>query len=352
MRYLVRQTFTPDKEYIEAVGISADRLNRPTTGIVTGSKYFEVDTGKHYKFSEDLSRWLCVDVPMAVRLVDDASTDSRVHAIAGADLVVVGPIVDAIRPPDYVSDVTPYAAYGITDPGWYVFAQIDAKDGITVTADTTVQGAAGFVATPGGNHVDVAVRFDVAALSQKITIVWGDETEIFIFRAIDLGIRNLDYRTTFYVYDVAQFTTWAYALTTDTEFVADKHYYTKDGDVYTEATVTAGDAVPADTYYNHSKVTFSGMARNITYVCTTEIDCPMEFVLPEIEDDTHGCWFEIRCMHAGEYSMTLLPPEGVKIATEHTQKETKGMNDIVLHYNSINGVKLWRFLNTHSSIPA
>ena len=50
--------------------------------------------------------------------------------------------------------------------------------------------------------------------------------------------------------------------------------------------------------------------------------------------------------------MTLTPPSAdVKIATEHTQKETKGLNMIDLHYTSVNGVKLWRFLNTHSSIP-
>lgn len=79
----------------------------------------------------------------------------------------------------------------------------------------------------------------------------------------------------------------------------------------------------------------------------------MEFVLPEIEDDCHGAWYEIRCRHAGEYSMTLTPPgDDVKIATEHTQKETAGMNMINLHYTVVDGVKLWRFLNTHSSIPS
>lgn len=40
-----------------------------------------------------------------------------------------------------------------------------------------------------------------------------------------------------------------YELTKDTLFVADKTYYTKSGDVYTEAEVTAGDAVTANTYY-------------------------------------------------------------------------------------------------------
>ena len=94
------------------------------------------------------------------------------------------------------------------------------------------------------------------------------------------------------------------------------------------------------------------MTRNITYVCNTVIDCPSEFILPEIEDDGHGAWFEIRFRHSGSFSSTLVPPDGVKIATEHTQAETAGINMVNLHYNTVGGVKLWRFMNTHSSIPA
>ncbi len=126
-------------------------------------------------------------------------------------------------------------------------------------------------------------------------------------------------------------------------------YYTHSGDTYTEATVTTGDAIPA--LYNHSKVIFSGMERNVTYQLNQIIDCPQEYVLPEIEDDGHGAWFEIRLRHSGSYSSTLIVPEGVKIATEHTQAETAGMNMVDLHYMSIDGIKIWRFMNTHSSIP-
>lgn len=252
-------------------------------------------------------------------------------------------------------------------------------------------------------------------------------------------VRNLDYRTTFYVYDVDQYITWtydfttdatfdakntyftlengeyvkatptageavpayfeketsSYTLTTDTTFADGKTYYTESNGEYTPATVTTGEAVTADTYYNltetykqttdttfvsgkiyytksdttytvatvtvgdpipayykHAKVRFEGMTRNVTYQCNTVIDCPMEFVLPVIEDETHGCWFEIRCMHAGEYSMTLIPPsDDIKIATEHTQREREGVNMINLQYTCINGSKLWRFMNTHSSYP-
>lgn len=282
--------------------------------------------------------------------LEGRSATPRVLTLDSTPLLDNGGTLEAVGIPVYVSDVTGYAAYGLTEMGWYVFARISAPDGVTVSGSTTVTGAAAIL-TPGADHVDVAVRFEVAAQLQPVTIAWGAVSETFWFRASDLAIRNLDYRTTFYVYDLAPFVTWQYALTTDTAFVADKRYYTKDGDVYTLAEVTTGEEVPAETYYNHSKIIISGAARNVTYRLDEIVDCPMEFILPEIEDETHGCWFEMRFRHAGEYSMTLTPPEGVKIATEHTQKETAGINMVDLHYTVIDGLKIWRFLNTHSSIP-
>lgn len=449
-----------------------------------------------------------------------AKKQSKVESLTGTALAS-GSVIEAVGVPVYVDDVTEYTEYGIVDTGWYVFARITADAGMTVTAATTVEGTAGYIANVGADHVDVAVRFDVAAVSQMVVIDWGDYAETFVFKATDLAVRNLDYRVTFYVYDIDEFATWEYALTPDTTFVGTEYYilendtyvraavkandavpsdtyyvhsyvltedatfveektyytksgtiytaaevtvgeevaantyyedkytlttdvtfvgnayYTKDGDIYSQAAVKAGDPIPcyyvgepgyvlttdtvfvegttyytksgdeytvaevtvgaavtANTYYvlgtvykqttdetavsgttyyaksdnvyspvmftvgseipafyKHSKVTFEGMARNITYRCTTPIDCPVVFNLPEIEDETHGCWFEIRFEHTGSYSSTLVVPEGVKVATEHTQAETKGLNMVDLHYTSINGLKLWRFMNTHSTIP-
>ena len=55
----------------------------------------------------------------------------------------------------------------------------------------------------------------------------------------------------------------------------------------------------------------------------------------------------------GTYSMTLVPPTpDVKVATEHTQQEQKGVNMIDLHYTAISGTKVWRFMNTRSTVPA
>lgn len=343
-------------------------------------------------------------------------------------------VIEAVGDPVYISteDLADYADYGLTDTGWYAFARITAKPDTTVS-NPTVTGAAGYIV--GDTYVDVAVQFETASTSQLVTVNWGSESESFVFKATDLAVRNLDYRVTFYVYDIAPYATWEYSpatdatitagkyywkkvggeyvaveadtgtaiapyyqdkytLTADSTFADGKTYYTESNGVYTEAPVTVGEAVTADTYYEHSyeittdeafqegkayytkvendyteatvtvgeatntyyvhsKVTFAGMARNVTYRCNTIIDCPVVFELPEIEDETHGCWFEIRFQHAGSYSSTLIVPEGVKVATEHTQPETAGINTVDLHYTALQGgIKIWRFLNTHSSIPA
>ncbi len=372
---------------------------------------------------------------------DKKPKTKAIDRVATLDNTTLTPdVIEAAGIPVYVRDVTTYPEFNLTQKGWYAFARIAANDGVTVGEDTTVTGAAGSIAVAGADHVDVAVLFDVASVSVPVVIAWdADNVDTVIFKATDLAVRNLDYRVTFYVYDIEDkdhnYSKWeytpatdatfdakkyyytesdgvytlaevtaedpvptvyyedAYALTADETFVSGKTYYTLADGVYTVATVTEGEAVTADTYYEHSyvitkdtafadgktyytksgtayeeatvtagdtvptvyyvhsKVTFEGMTRNITYVCNTPIDCPVTFNLPEIEDDQHGAWFEIRFYHTGSYSSTLVVPEGVKVATEHTQPETAGFNSVDLHYSAINGVKVWRFLNTHSTLP-
>lgn len=284
--------------------------------------------------------------------LDALENRDRVTSLDGT-VLAGGNVIEAVGAPVYVEDVSEYAAYGLVDKGWYIFARITAKPAHGVTAQTTVTGAAGYIATPGSAYVDVAVRFEVASMAQAVTVAWtADYSDTYVFRATDLAVRNLDYRVTFYVYDITPYVTWTYALTADTTFAADKKYYTKDGDVYTLATVAAGEAVPADTYYNHSKVHFEGMASNVTYRLDEMVDCPIEIVLPEIADDGHGAWFEIQMRYNGSYSCTLLPPTGVKIGTATTQAQSAGMNTIDLQYTNVDGVKMWTLLNTHSNIPA
>lgn len=259
---------------------------------------------------------------------------------------------EAVGIPVYVENVAEYSAYGLTETGWYVFARIAAKSGTLVTAQTVVTGAAGYIATVGSDHVDVAVRFEVASLSQEITVAWGEQTETFVFRATDLAVRNLDYRTTFYVYDLGPFVTWTYALTADATFTAGKRYFTLVDGAYVEAEVTAGASVPADTYYNHSKLHLAGMVRNVTYRLNEMVDAPIEIVLPTVPDDGYGAWFEIQMQYNTTYSVTLLPEDNtVKVGTTNTQAQTAGINVIDLQYADVNSVKMWTLLNTHTNLP-
>lgn len=282
----------------------------------------------------------------------------RVSSLNETPLKATGSgVIEVVGIPIYV-DGAEAVLRGLSETGWYIFARIDSPAGIVVDSSvTTVTGAASAIVTDGSKYVDVAVRFDTAALTQKVDVQWTTELgESFFFKAQDLAVRNLDYRTTFYVYDLSPYATWQYALTTDTKFVAGSRYFTMSDGEYVEAKEgvdwTVGADIPANTYYKHSKLRFEGMTRNVTYRFDELVDCPQEYVLPEIEDDEHGCWYEVRLRHAGSYSSTLIVPEGVKIATEHTQAETAGLNMVDLHYSNVGGVKLWRFLNTHSTIPA
>lgn len=319
---------------------------------------------------------------------------SKVTSLDGTPLICCGAVIEAVGIPKYVSDPSEYADYGIEENGWYIFARVTAQDGVVFTADTSINGAAGHIAAYGMGYVDLAVRFGVTADAVRVVINWGPYSDEMLFTARDLAVRNLDYRTTFYIYDIAPYATWEYALTTDETFVADKAYYTEADGVYTLAEVTAGEAVPAyyvqtgeetyeratgtfmdgvtyytydgttytaaevttgaaiPAYYNHSKLKYAGMVANVTYRLNDMVDCPIEITLPEVADDGHGAWFEIQMRYNGSYSVTLIPPEGVKIGTAQTQAQTAGVNTIDLQYTDAGDVKMWTLLNTHSNIPA
>lgn len=329
-----------------------------------------------------------------VETLQDAVKE-RVTSLGDIPLVT-GHVVNAVGIPVYVSDVSEYVDYGITETGWYVFARIAAKSGAKVTDDTTVTGAAGSIITAGDEYVDVAVRFEVAAQSQRVVIAWSaTDSESFVFTANDLAVRNLDYRTTFYVYDLADFVKWTWARVTTGTFASGKNYFLKSGDEYTAAEVTVGNTVPVyyvesdgayvitedtvfaegttyytlsgtayvaagvtvgDTipeYYTHSEVLFEGMTPNVTYKLDTMIDCPIKIALPDVEEDGHGAWYEFQLRYDGSYSCTLLPESSdVKAGTATTQNQTAGINVIDLHYTSVNGAKIWTLMNTHSNIPA
>lgn len=51
IRNVVERAFTPTLKYIEAFGLSTD--TKPTSGIITGSKFTEVNTGDVFLFDEE-----------------------------------------------------------------------------------------------------------------------------------------------------------------------------------------------------------------------------------------------------------------------------------------------------------
>lgn len=55
IRVLEQQAVTSDKAYVEYAGLSTD--SKPTTGIVTGSVFLEVNTGDAYLFDEVGATW-------------------------------------------------------------------------------------------------------------------------------------------------------------------------------------------------------------------------------------------------------------------------------------------------------
>ena len=92
------------------------------------------------------------------------------------------------------------------------------------------------------------------------------------------------------------------------------------------------------------------MPRNVTYRYNAFIDCPVEIVLPIVEDDGYGAWYEMQLRHKAQYSTTLVPQdEGIKVATDTTPSQTKGINALMLQYASVGGAKVWRLINTHSN---
>ena len=55
MRTLKFQPFADGKSYVEIAGTSSE--SKPTSDIVTGSRFDEVDTGKQYRFDELSGAW-------------------------------------------------------------------------------------------------------------------------------------------------------------------------------------------------------------------------------------------------------------------------------------------------------
>lgn len=55
MRVIERKWMESGKDYVEMAGTSTE--SKPTTGVVTGSLFLEVDTGDVYAFDETTDTW-------------------------------------------------------------------------------------------------------------------------------------------------------------------------------------------------------------------------------------------------------------------------------------------------------
>lgn len=79
IRALVEQTFDQQKKYFVLAGSSSDA--KPTTGLITGSEFHEVDTGLKYQFDEASATWNVVGLtPDEIKAEIDAWLDDHPEA--------------------------------------------------------------------------------------------------------------------------------------------------------------------------------------------------------------------------------------------------------------------------------
>lgn len=269
-----------------------------------------------------------------VKRLDNKVEGERVNPIYNS--VDVVQTYDTAGCPKYINDdeLSNYSLFGLTESGWYSFVRIKSRYGESVSEGFSVIGASGVIMPAiGSNHVDVAIRFGVIAESQKITVNWGSSSETFVFKATDLAIRNLDYRVTFYLYDIDDYCEWEYALTTDTKFVKDKGYYTLIDGHYVKQEVTVDGTIPAGTYYCHKSLVIKDFTRNMSYTLGTIIDCPVTIQLPEVGGDNYGAWFEVQMNFLQTYSVTIIPHEEQKVSANGVHSPKAGINIINILYH-------------------
>lgn len=260
---------------------------------------------------------------------------NRVTSLNPVNTVSQPEIIEIIGIPTYISELelSNYSEYEITETGWYYFARVNAKSGYKVTTNTSIVGAAGYI-TPalGDTYIDIAVKFEVAAMSRTIIIEWDTgNIDTIVFKATDLAVRNMDYRVTFYQYDLAPYCTYTWQLASGTFNTATKSYYTLENGVYTKQTVTNGQSIPANTYYTHASCTISGFVKNISYMLD-EIDCPVIINLPTTEEN-YGAWFEVQTNFRSAYSLTLSASSPDKVSGNGVQSPKAGVNIINLMYH-------------------
>lgn len=217
-------------------------------------------------------------------------------------------ILEVIGVPEYIGEdeIGEVNGYDIAKTGWYSFARITADNGVYVGSGLIVDGVEDYKA--GVNYIDVAVRFGTNGDSTIITINWdGNTVNQYLFRATDLAIRNLDYRSTYRVYDI-------------------------------------GDCLSFTTS-GTKKAVFQNLTRNIVYAVDA-IDCPMVVHLPDVSTESFGTWIELRVelTTSTNVSLEFVPPGNTKLSGTNVNVPKEGLNIIMAQYHE--KMNTWFISNT------
>ena len=104
IRALVEQTFDATKKYFVLAGLSTD--SKPTTGIVTGSKFIEVDTGVNYAFDEVGGTWSASTITeQEIKDEIDSWLEDNIDPDSGYALDRTLSLSNAAAPADMVGDL-------------------------------------------------------------------------------------------------------------------------------------------------------------------------------------------------------------------------------------------------------
>lgn len=104
IRALVEQTFDATKKYFVLAGLSTD--SKPTTGIVTGSKFIEVDTGTNFAFDEVSGTWSASNITMQdIKDEIDSWLEDNIDPDSGYALDRTLSLSNAAAPADMVGDL-------------------------------------------------------------------------------------------------------------------------------------------------------------------------------------------------------------------------------------------------------
>lgn len=147
IRALVEQTFDQQKKYFVLAGSSSD--TKPTSGLITGSEFHEVDTGTKYEFDEASSTWNAVGLtPDEIKAEIDAWLDDHPEATTTVqDGAITYAKLDASlqQKADDVSSLKSAIFYGATlaSSKWEIGGFVDAT-GDTNTSNTRLH-TAGYI---------------------------------------------------------------------------------------------------------------------------------------------------------------------------------------------------------------